>query len=422
MVDEPDEEPAQPEPEPEPEQEGKGEDYDMERAIQMSLESFQAQGHAHVGGVAIQEPVAEAIRPLPVVKGKGKAIVTKEQAAQSLLALHTPKRRSTTDQFIFQRRTPATEEASTRPSAQPQDDTSANIIRDSPSSADAEIGARSDKANSGGDTEILQITEDLGEDVDKLENIEEKTVELDQDQAGSDPGETHESQPPPEQVLMDEDQAGPDLGISRVALAGPDPEPTYDEFMADLYPKVQESLKFLADEHVILEDPLSSTETLSSMKNMEDAYAIGDQFINKKSTDDEPGILNVEAEVVSMVTVPIYQAFSSVHLLFTPVIDLLPPIPASSTTQAPIFTATTTITTTTLPLPPQQQCIIESELDECVTVIEKKLSDLEQKNKNLDNTTQNLRSMVFTLELRDLPYKINETVRENVKEAVQIAL
>ncbi|GJY35404.1 hypothetical protein Tco_0420782 [Tanacetum coccineum] len=162
LVDEPDEEPAHSEPEPEPEQEGAGEEYDMERAIQMSLESFQAQGHAHVGGVAIQEPIAEAIRPLPVVEGKGKAIVTEEQAAQSLLALHTPKRRSTTDQFILQRRTPTTEEASTRPSAQPLDDTSANIIRDSPSPVDTETGARSDKTSSGGDTEIVQITEELG--------------------------------------------------------------------------------------------------------------------------------------------------------------------------------------------------------------------------------------------------------------------
>ncbi|GKE66868.1 hypothetical protein Tco_1521029, partial [Tanacetum coccineum] len=38
------------------------------------------------------------------------------------------------------------------------------------------------------------------------------------------------------------------------------------------------------------------------MKNLEDAYAIEDQFINDKSTDDEPGKLNVEAEAVSMVT------------------------------------------------------------------------------------------------------------------------
>ncbi|GJU76464.1 retrovirus-related pol polyprotein from transposon TNT 1-94 [Tanacetum coccineum] len=157
------------------------------------------------GEVAKIQPVDEAIRLLPVVEDKGKAIVTEEQAAQSLLALHTPNRRSTTDQFILQRRTPTTNEASTGPSAQPLDDTSANIIRDSPSLTDAETGARSDKTSSGGDTEIVQITEELGEDVEKQENVKEKTVELDQDQAGSDPGETLESRPQLEQVHMEED-------------------------------------------------------------------------------------------------------------------------------------------------------------------------------------------------------------------------
>ncbi|GJW45757.1 hypothetical protein Tco_0077403, partial [Tanacetum coccineum] len=374
LVYEPDEELAQPE--PEPEHQGEGEEYDMERTIQMSLESFQVQSQAHVGGVAIRELVAEATRPLPIVEGKGKAIVTEEQVAQSLLALHTSKRRSTMDQFIFQRQTSATEEASTGPSAQPQDDTSTNIVRDSPSPAYAKTSAESDKIISGGDTEILQITEELEEDVDKQVNLDEKTVELDQDQAGSDPGETHESRPPLEHVFMDEDQAGPDPGESGVALAGPDPEPTHDEFMTNLYPKVQESLKFLADEHVILEEPLSSTEILSLIKNLEDAYTIGDQFINDKSAEDEPRKLNVEAEVISMATVPIFQASSSVPPLSTPVIDLSPPKPASSTTQAPIYTATTT-TITTLPPPPQQQSTTESKLVERVTALEKKLSDLD---------------------------------------------
>ncbi|GKD68620.1 hypothetical protein Tco_1322710 [Tanacetum coccineum] len=123
-----------------------------------------------------------------------------------------------------------------------------------------------------------------------------------------------------------------------------------------------------------------------------------------------------------MVTVLIYQASSSVPPLSTPVIDLSPPKPASSTTQAPIFTATTMTTTTTLPPPPQQQSTTESELAKRVTALEKKFSELEQNNKNLDNTTRNLGSRVFTLELRDLPYKIDEVVRENVKEAVQVAL
>ncbi|GJQ94747.1 hypothetical protein Tco_0005886 [Tanacetum coccineum] len=147
--------------------------------------------------------------------------------------------------------------------------------------------------NSGGDTEILQIGDEQGDDVTEEVNLKDKTVEINEDQAGSDPGETHESRPPPEQVLMDEDQARPDSREGGVALAGPDPEPTHNEFMADLYPKVQESLKFPTDEHVILEEPLSSFGTLSSMKNLDDAYTIGDQFINDKATEDEPEKLNL---------------------------------------------------------------------------------------------------------------------------------
>ncbi|GKE18882.1 hypothetical protein Tco_1426459 [Tanacetum coccineum] len=95
LIDE--DEPTQPQPEPEPEHHGEGEEYDVERAIQMSLESFPTQSQAHVGGAAIREPVEEATRPLPMVKGKGKAIAIEEQAAQSLLALHMPKRRSVMD-------------------------------------------------------------------------------------------------------------------------------------------------------------------------------------------------------------------------------------------------------------------------------------------------------------------------------------
>ncbi|GKD68161.1 hypothetical protein Tco_1322251, partial [Tanacetum coccineum] len=219
-------------------------------------------------------------------------------------------------------------------------------------------------------------------------------------------------------VFMDEDKAGPDPGVSRVALVGPNPEPTYEEFMANVYPDVHESLKFPADEHVILEEPLSSSGTLSFMKNLDDAYTIGDQFINDKSTKDELGKLNVKSEVVSMVIVPIHQASSSVPPLSIPIIDLSPPKLVSSTTQAQVFTATPVITTTTLPPPPQQQSTTESELAARVTTLEKKLSDLEQKNKNLDNTSQNLGSRVFTLELRDLPYKIDETIHEAMKEGM----
>nr|GEW09296.1 retrovirus-related Pol polyprotein from transposon TNT 1-94 [Tanacetum cinerariifolium] len=231
LIDE--EEPSQPKPKPEPKHQGEGDEHDVELAIQMSLESFQAYSQAHVGG----------------------------------------------------------------------DDASANIVHESPSPMDAKIGVDSDKTTSGGDTEIRQINEDQ------------------------------------EQEFIKEDQAGPDPGVSRMALVGPNPELTHEEFIATMYPDVHGSLKLPFDKH----------------------------FLNDKSTKDEPGKLNMDSKVVSMVMVPIHQASSLVPPLSTPIIDLSPLRPVPATTHAPIFT-------------------------------------------------------VFNLELRDLPYKIDQTANTVVKEAVHIAL
>ncbi|GKA41633.1 hypothetical protein Tco_0734293, partial [Tanacetum coccineum] len=146
------------------------------RGIQMSLESFQTP----INGVAIREPSLGVTQSLPVVEGKGKGIATDEQTALSLLDLHKPKKKSTTDQYIFQRRTPVTEKASTGPSAVPQDDTSTNVVLDTPSPAYAETGADTDESNSGSDTEILDVTEEQGEDVSHTVALEERIVELDE--------------------------------------------------------------------------------------------------------------------------------------------------------------------------------------------------------------------------------------------------
>ncbi|GJW50793.1 hypothetical protein Tco_0092144 [Tanacetum coccineum] len=341
--------------EPEPEPQGEGEEYDIERAIQMSLESFQAPGQAPVGGVAICEPVVEATRQLPVVEGKGKAIATDEQAAQSLLDLHKPKK----------------------------------TIHNTPSPIDAETGAATDKTNSEGDTEILNIGEEQGEDVADKVNLEEKTAEIDEGQAGSDPGKTPESRPPSEHVHMEEDQAGPYPGQSHVALAGPDPESMHDDFIATVYPQVHESLKHPDEEHVHVENPLSSTGTLSSMKNL-DAYTYGDQFFNDKPTEEELDKANMETEVESMVTVLIHQASFSVPPLSTSVIDLTPPK--------------------------------HPDLASRVLALEQVCANFKKRHKLQDKTVQGLSSRVFTLKLRDLPHKIDEAVNEAVKEAVQIAL
>ncbi|GJX33148.1 hypothetical protein Tco_0243003 [Tanacetum coccineum] len=310
LVDEPDEEP-QPAPEPQIEDD----EYNLQRGIQMSV-----------------------TQSLPVVEGKGKAIAIYEQAAQSLLELlQQPKKKSTTDQYIFQRWTPVTEEASIGPYAEPQDDTSSNVVRDTPSLADAETRADTEKSNS--------------------------EVELDEDQAGSEPGNTLESRTP-----QDEDQAGSNPG------------------------QIHESLKHTDEEHVYLENPLSSSETLSSMKNLDDAFTYGDQFLNDKLTEEEPDKSNVKIEVESMVMVPIHQASSSSPPLSTPGIVILSHKPVSPPIQEPVFTATTaTSTTTTLPPPPppQQQSTTDSAL-----------------------AARN----------HDVYSKINKYIIENVKEVVQNTL
>nr|GEU89185.1 reverse transcriptase domain-containing protein [Tanacetum cinerariifolium] len=262
-----------------------------------------AHGQALVNRVAFREPASGITQKLPTVEGKGKGIATYEYVAQSLLDLHKTKKKSIIDQFLLQRHTPVTEEASTGPSAQLQDDTSANTVCDTPSPTYAEI------------------------DVANKVDLEEKTVEIDEGQAESDP----------------------------------DPEPMHDDFVVTVYSQVHKSLKHPDEEHVHLENPLSSIGTLSSMKNL-DAYTFD-------------------------------------------------------------FTATTKTTTSTLlPPPPQQQSTTDLVLASRVSVLEMVCPNFEKRHKLQDKTVQGLSSRFFTLKLQDLPYKIDQTVNEVVKEAVQIAL
>ncbi|GJZ86207.1 hypothetical protein Tco_0657817 [Tanacetum coccineum] len=258
----------------------------------MSLESFQAP----TGGVAIHVPVSGITQRLRVFEGKEKGIATDEQVAQSLLELYKPKKQSTTDQYIFQRWIPKTHDAPTRPSALPQDDTSANV-----------------------------------------------------NEAGSDPGNKLKSGP-----LLDEDQDGSNPGPSHVALARPNLEPMHEDFITTVYPKVHKILKHTTEEHVFLENPPRSSGTLSSMKNLDDAFTFSNQFIDDKPTKEEPGKANVESKVESMVTVPIHQVSSSAPPLSTPIIDLTTPKPVSPPAQEPIFIATTETTLLPPPLPQQQ--------------------------------------------------------------------
>ncbi|GKD59921.1 hypothetical protein Tco_1297430 [Tanacetum coccineum] len=190
--------------------------------------------------------------------------------------------------------------------------------------------------------------------------------------------ENQEGQAGPNLGIQDEGQAGPNPGIavesqlqtSHVVHAGPNlehmdlgtfgasaqlnPEQMDEEFTIIAYPNVQENLKLPSEEHVILEEPASSSRYLSSLHHLEKDLSFTDQFFIEKPHEEDPGKTNAEAEVQSMVSVPIHQDTSSVPPMTTLIIDLTTIL---SDSPLPTSTATTSIimkTTTTLPPPPPQ--------------------------------------------------------------------
>ncbi|GJW69855.1 hypothetical protein Tco_0126772 [Tanacetum coccineum] len=126
-----------------------------------------------------------------------------------------------------------------------------------------------------------------------------------------------------------------------------------EEFTTTAYLNVQENLKLPTEDQVILEEPASSTGTLSSLQNHDKDLSFTNQFFVEKPHEEESRKTNAKTEVQSMVLVPIYQDNSSVPPMTTPVIDLTT---MQSDSPLPTSTATiSTITTTTLPPPPQPQ-------------------------------------------------------------------
>ncbi|GJZ98683.1 hypothetical protein Tco_0671136, partial [Tanacetum coccineum] len=72
--------------------EEEGNDADLERAIKLSLDPvFLPQGRAPVGGVTIRDPVSDTTSKLHEVVGKGKAVVSEEQVAHSLIDMSKKK-------------------------------------------------------------------------------------------------------------------------------------------------------------------------------------------------------------------------------------------------------------------------------------------------------------------------------------------
>ncbi|GJW35603.1 hypothetical protein Tco_0058523 [Tanacetum coccineum] len=311
---------------------------DTQRAIEESLKDAHGAPRGPLPPVVFRETDTGKFQPLPEVEGKEK--VDAEQAAQVLLNLQTPKKKSPTEQYIFQRRTSAPTEP---------------LGHDESSSLYVELGLTESDTES--DKEMPPVV---------------KSGDQDKGQAGPDPGIQDKGQAEPNLDDVAESQplstpgvhAGPNLKHTDAeatdATSQPQPGQMDEEFTTTAYLHVQKNLKLTVDEPVILEEPASSTGTFSSLQHLAKDFSFGDQFFNDKPSEADNEKTTADTEAESMVSVTIHQDTSAIPPMTSPVIDLVSrpdspnvhqPLPTTTTATA----TTTTIIMTTIPLPPQPQ-------------------------------------------------------------------
>nr|GEV33982.1 hypothetical protein [Tanacetum cinerariifolium] len=239
---------------------------------------------------------------------------------------------------------------------------------------------------------------------------------LTEGQAGSNPGDDAEPQPQSSHVV----HAGPnvehmDLEAINVSTQL-HPEQMDEGFTATAYPNIQENLKLTVEEQVILEEPASSIETLSSLQHLAKDFSFGDLFFNDKPSEAENAKTTVETETESMVSVTIQQDTSAIPPMTTPIIDLTsrpdsPNVHWPLQARATKTTTTITTTTTTHPPPPQpQQSTTDSILKKSIDELEQIMANLIQDNKHLEERLDSLGSRLYTLENHDIPQRASSLV------------
>nr|GEU65550.1 E-beta-farnesene synthase [Tanacetum cinerariifolium] len=289
------------------------EEADLQRAVEESLKSVHDAPRGPLPPMVIREPDSGKFQPLPEVQGKGKEKVSDEQVAHDLLTLRAPKKESPVEQYIFQRRTPAS-------------------------------------------------TEPSDEEVPPMVEVEAQ----DEGHTGPNPG------------VPTEGQAGSDPDVSTQLH----PEQMDEGFTVTAYPNVQENCKLTVEEHVILEEPASSTGTLSSLQHLAKDFNFGDLFFNDKPYEAENEKTTAQTKAESMVL-----ESPNVHR----------PLQATAT-------KTTMTTTTTHPPPPQpQQSTTDSMLIKHIDELEHIMVNLIQDKKNLEERLDSHRARLYTLENLDIP-------------------
>nr|GFA13413.1 hypothetical protein [Tanacetum cinerariifolium]GFA13417.1 hypothetical protein [Tanacetum cinerariifolium] len=337
------------------------EDVDYQKVLEESMKDAYALPKVPLPPVVIREPESGKYQPLPEVPRKGKAKVTEEQVSHDLLSLQKHKKTSHVDQYIFQRRV-------SKPTGSSGHDESPYALL--------------------GQSDNEEESEKTGSDAGAQA----------EGQAGSNPDETSEGQAGSNPDETSKGQAGPDPGDAEAKVqsiscpmvharsdrehmnldvADISPQPSTEQldegFTATVYPNIQENLKLVVEEPVLLEEPASSSGTLSSLQHLSRDFSFGDQFFSDNHSNADK---NAEIKVESME----HQQLKAT------------------------ITDTTTTTTTTLP-PPQapQQSTTEAMMVKCVGELEHILADLIQVNKDIEERLDSHGSCLYTLEQLEIP-------------------
>nr|GEW66490.1 putative reverse transcriptase, RNA-dependent DNA polymerase [Tanacetum cinerariifolium] len=228
------------------------EDADFQKAVEESMKDAYALPKGPLPPVVIREPESGKYQPLPEVPGKGKAKVSEERVFE-------PTTSSFNDESPY--------EAGPDPNAQAEDQKRS----DTGAQAEGQDGLKPDETSEG--------------------------------QAGPDPGnaEARVQSTSSPVVHAGSDREHMDLDVANVSPQ-PSTKQLYEGFTAMVYPNVQENLKIAVEEPVSLEEPASSSGTLSSLQHLSRDFSFGDQFFSDKHSDADK---SAETEVESMVSIAV---------------------------------------------------------------------------------------------------------------------
>nr|GEU69570.1 retrovirus-related Pol polyprotein from transposon TNT 1-94 [Tanacetum cinerariifolium] len=402
---------------PEKEHRVDDEEADVQRELEKSLKSIYDVPRGPLSPVVIREPKSRKYQALLEVQGKGKEKVTEEQVARDLLTIQKPKKKSPADQYIFQRRT----SIHTR-----------SFGHDESSSLYVELGLTDSEVESDEDVPGIdagvQGEGQAGPNHDAQDegHAGPNPNEQADGQAGPNPGDAEASQPLPSHVVY----AGSDLEYIDLDVADvstqPRPEQIDEVFTATTYSKVQENLKLTVEEQVILEEPASSSGTLSSLQHLTKDLSFGDLFFNDKPSEADNEKTTAETEAESMVYITIQQDTSSITPMTTSIIDLTlrPESPNVHHLLKATATKTTTTTTTTIHPPPSQpqQSTTDSMLMKRIGKLEHIMANLIQDNKQLEQRLDSHGARLYTLEHLEIPHQVIKFVDEVVADAVDWAI